>query len=238
MRRKGLIVAAALVTLVNALSLITVGRNRARTVQTIELTERELPIEYQTEENSGIDLHLRVVSEGIFGGLGIKWLDSSKLRELGFDTSGAAVDNNWQHPPRPAYVALEYDGPGWQQYLEKARSTWRNLSPERENTVSHLVAVDAGSHTRPSDGEVRKDRPPSDCARDHRHDNKWELRSRVYCGSYVARNPCAHPRGERSAPPRRQQRRQTDSALHGAAQIRCPFRAVGGLDRHQTLEKH
>lgn len=142
MRRKGLILAAVVVTAANAVALIGVGRNRFRKLQTIELTERELPVGYQTEDNSGIEMRLTLASEGRIAGPGFEWLDAGKLREIGFDTNRTVDDNYSQIPPRQAYLALEFDGPAWQRYLEEARKTSHDTG-WRENATSHLVAVDA-----------------------------------------------------------------------------------------------
>ena len=80
---RGLILAAIVVTVANAVSLLGVARNRARRLQTIELTERELPIAYRPEDNSGIELRFTLASDGPLAGLGLEWLDAVKLRISG-----------------------------------------------------------------------------------------------------------------------------------------------------------
>jgi hypothetical protein len=138
---RSLILAALVVMVANAVALLDVARNRTRRLQTIELTERELPIGYQREDNSGIEMRLTLASEGPLVGLGLEWLDAVKLRELGIEMRPLAGDNSRQPPARPVYLALEYDGPAWQHYLEEARKRFPDMVPQ--NTASHLIVVDA-----------------------------------------------------------------------------------------------
>lgn len=127
MKRRGLLAAAALVVVANAIALVGVARNRASTLQTIDLTERELPLGYQGEENSGIDLHLAINYEP-----GVGWFDAAKLKEMGFPAADLS---------RPVYVALEYDGPGWQAFAAKERET--TVAASVILGQSRLIPVDA-----------------------------------------------------------------------------------------------
>ncbi len=128
MKRRGLLAAAALVVIANAIALVGVARNRASALQTIDLTERELPLGYQGEENSGIDLHLAIDYEP-----GVGSFDAAELQEMGFPAADLA---------RPVYVALEYDGPGWQALAAKERET-RTVAASVILGQSRLIPVDA-----------------------------------------------------------------------------------------------
>jgi uncharacterized protein DUF4824 len=146
MKRRGLLAAAALVVVANAIALLGVAPNRASTLQTIELTQRELILGYQSEENSGIDLQLVVNNQST-----LDWFDAAKLQELGFPASVASVTNYRDWPALSAYVAFEYDGPAWQAVAAKEREFQRQFQarPIESNIESnidgqsHLVPVDA-----------------------------------------------------------------------------------------------
>jgi hypothetical protein len=137
MRRRGLLAAAAIVLLANAIALLGVSRNRASTLQTIDLTERELTLGYQGEENSGIDLHLAASYEPT-----LNWFDAAKLQELGFPAAISSTDDHRVWPARPAYVAFEYDGPAWQAVFEQQRKTPLFVAANFGNQ-SRLVPIDA-----------------------------------------------------------------------------------------------
>jgi len=104
MNRRGLLAAAALVVVANAIALVGVARNRASALRTIDLTERELALGYQGEENSGIDLRLTINYQST-----MDWFDDAKLQELGFPASVSSIKEYRDWPARPAYVAFEYD---------------------------------------------------------------------------------------------------------------------------------
>jgi hypothetical protein len=143
MRRRGLLAAAALVVVSNASALLGVARNRASTLQTIDLTERELTLGYQGEENSGIDLRLQTnYTFGVYGS-NMNWLDAAKLQELGFPAAVASRDASRDWLARPVYVALEYDGPAWQSLVAKELERPAGSVAAYIENQSHLVAVDA-----------------------------------------------------------------------------------------------
>jgi hypothetical protein len=136
MKRRGLLAAAALILIANAIALLGVERNRASAAQAIDLTPRELTLGYQGEENSGIDLRLSTNQSNF------DWFDAAKLRELGFPASVSSVKNPLDWPARPAYVAFEYDGPAWQDLLAGQRDLPGFIAANSERQ-SHLVPVDA-----------------------------------------------------------------------------------------------
>jgi len=109
---------------VNTIVLIEVARNRAEPLQTIRLTERELPLERaQTQDNSGIFLKLNWNPGAGF--------DRAKLHELGFDCApiGEGKDNVPRRPlPKLVFAALEYE------YKER---------PPIPDRVTGLTLVDA-----------------------------------------------------------------------------------------------
>jgi hypothetical protein len=136
MKRRGLLAAAALVVVANAIALLGVARNRASTVQTIDLTERELALGYQDEENSGIDLRFVFNRQP-----NPDWFNAAKLQDLGFKTAVPSDGMFPAIPERSAYVAFEYDGPAWQAVLSKelARPGAQAVYVEAQ---PHLVPVD------------------------------------------------------------------------------------------------
>ncbi len=145
MKKPGLLLAAAVVIVSNALVLVGVARNRASTpVETIQLTQRELPKGFSEKEDTGVSLRFNW-NMGFYGA-GNSWLDEAKLRSLGFDTAAALRDKKHQPLPRPAFVVLEYDGPAWEHYQQTTalRTPGINLSMQ-----SRLVPIDAGKFAEP-----------------------------------------------------------------------------------------
>jgi hypothetical protein len=160
MKSRGLLFAAALIAGTDAIVLLGVARNRVGSpVQTIQLTERELPREAGDKENSGVSLRFQWVryTPSNFDEYG--WLDRTKLEELGFDTQAALRDT--KHPPleRPAFLVLEYDGPAWQR--------WQSLIDKQPDAVrsymsitnSRLFVIDA----------ARRPEPLLEKYKDHQH---------------------------------------------------------------------
>ena len=144
--RVGLLLAIATVFIANAAALAHVWSNRASSEPEIVLTERELPKAYQQQDNTGVSFNLQRVFDAPE-----TWLDRKELQELGFDCS-VAPDNDAGRRhysrmlPRPAFVALEFDGPAWERYLVDLRG--RRTEPQVEQvrrSNSRLVAIDAAS---------------------------------------------------------------------------------------------
>jgi hypothetical protein len=158
MKRTGLIFAVGVVLVSNGIALIGVARNRAGgPVETIELTERELPLQNTDQENSGVGLRLQWFGQSL--PIADIALDQTKLEKVGFDfrIPAGMSGKDLALLPRIAYVALEYGGEVWEQWLQKAENergqsqsaaqrsgVTGNLERDRM-TVSHLVPVDAST---------------------------------------------------------------------------------------------
>jgi len=159
MKRTGLLAAILVILLANGLALIGVATNRAgEAVETIALTERELPLQNVDQENSGVYLRLDLCRREFSTGDPSR--DLARLQEVGFDlripagTRGSEV----AIMPRTAYVALELEGDAWQQWLQREQKqlefdrrqdpaapqrTSRGALPERDPRLApHLAAVD------------------------------------------------------------------------------------------------
>lgn len=158
MKRASLLAAVAVVLVANGFALAHAWRNRSGPVTSdITLTQRELPEPYRMQnEDSGVTLNLRWVdTHGPFYFPDRSpWLDQGMLRELGFDTSVAPSDATasefyQRQRARRVFVALEYDGPGWNRWMDAAErqvpagvpvtTTGSNL----KETSTRLVAIDA-----------------------------------------------------------------------------------------------
>lgn len=165
MRRRGWLIAGALVLLTNLVVLLGVARNRSGEPEAvIELTERELPIAHHRDEDTGMSL--RVDYGEVWR---LDWLDRSKLQDLGFDCSAPpnaeeAEFHYGKQLPRHGFLVFENDGEAWQRWLEEQREELEQaiqkaergeveqsvLEKQRNNfetermTHSRLFPVDAG----------------------------------------------------------------------------------------------
>ncbi len=163
--------AAALLVLLgtNAWVLAHVALNRWGAPDAeMELTSRELEFRRASGEERGVTLALRWQNPvpqyryTPFESDGPGWFDQTKLVELGFDCSVPAADARASRyyreaPSREVFVALEYDGAAWGQWLagrEPALRTQQLYSSDltfeqrleiERGTLSRLVAVDAGA---------------------------------------------------------------------------------------------
>ena len=172
MKNASLLAAATVVLLANAFALVHVWGNRTGAADSdITLSERELTESYNpNNEDSGVTLTLRWTSPGWVFSLaevGPAWLDPARLRELGFDTSvepadKAASEFYSRQLPRRAFVALEFDGPGWRTLLGDIERNARTQSPngltepgDLHETSSRLVVIDAASEA----GQLRARHP-------------------------------------------------------------------------------
>jgi hypothetical protein len=166
MKRPWLIAALALLALSNVWVLSHVARNRSGSPDAdLELTSRELAYYGGRSEDSSVVLRLRWQNPApeyeITGIEWPGWFDRTKVEELGFDlrvpadAKDAARHYQFQRS-REAFVALEFDGPAWQQWLmvreprlqlesryNQQMSVDQRLEVERQ-TESRLVAVDVG----------------------------------------------------------------------------------------------
>lgn len=165
MKRKAWLLAIGFAISANVVVLVAAALNRAGEPEaTIRLTERELPLRFRAEEDTGISMHLRVNDDGVE-----QWLDNQKLETLGFDcsppvTAETAEFHYDRQLPRDAFVVLEYEGKAWAAWLEKQKKeldesaeqvrlgerTADYLEQERERQekrrrgASRLFPVDAG----------------------------------------------------------------------------------------------
>jgi hypothetical protein len=173
MKRRGWLAATGLVILSNLIALSGVGLNRVGEPDaSLELTERELPIGYRTDEDSGVWLRLSWSggdTDPFTHGTQLDWLDPGKLEELGFDCSlplsaGTAELHYDKQLPREAYAVLEQEGGAWEAWLAERQkeldeavakvergeesedwlATRREELERRERSASRLFAVDAG----------------------------------------------------------------------------------------------
>jgi hypothetical protein len=153
MKRSLIILSLLLVIATNAIALIGAWRNRAGIpVQTIELTERELPLELMGQDNSGV-------------GLTIQWnrpltrmsdsqFDRSMLEGIGFDfrLPPDTPGKDRSLLPRAGYVVLEYQGAKFEHWLqeEQKKSQPDQKVPEMQDktrnpeTMSRLFPIDLG----------------------------------------------------------------------------------------------
>jgi hypothetical protein len=216
MRLKGLVFAAAVVLLTNAVLLALVAGNRAGAPEaTIELTERELRMTPGDTDNTGVVLTLAWSTPYELGGPAATrypWFDQQKLASLGFDCrlplTDPAAERYYQTQSilyRPAFAVLEYGGDSWQKVLEseleqaerrrgQAPDGTRYETPEAikaraDNAVarrSRLVVVDVGR----SADELRRQYP----------DRNRFLVMRAYVGLiYVPKSAEPDSRGPRLA---------------------------------------
>jgi hypothetical protein len=158
-------IAAALVIVANAAVLARVAYNRSAAIQTITLTERELPrpyrySEFKQEENSGLSLQLEwnVAQPEIE----YSWrynrsmtVDEQKFLQLGFNKMENCVgsrDRGGRDKSRKAWVALEYDGPAHANLIQLVRrlpdDKLRNRAEELEELEqreTRLYIIDVAS---------------------------------------------------------------------------------------------
>jgi len=154
MNRVSLLAAGGIVVIANAFGLVHAWRNRGGPPEAeITLSERELALPYAaSEDDSGVALQLRWMMPGDSSGPrpSMPWLDGEKaLRELGFDTSlPVSTTGDWEfyrrQRARLAFVALEYEGPAWREYLERAASSGPvPAGRPHQDSETHLFAIDA-----------------------------------------------------------------------------------------------
>lgn len=177
MNRTGLILAITVVLASNIFVLIGVSGNRSGVpFETIELTERELTLQSQPKDDSGISLYLnwkQPTTEQLPSGRARDaHFDSVKLQELGFNCNypeGSALPEKFLLP-REVFVAFEYDGETWSRWLKSQEGlsaskpqssatavvSGRPTDLERERQgASRLFVVDAAR----SAGELRNKYP-------------------------------------------------------------------------------
>jgi Domain of unknown function (DUF4824) len=172
-----LIAGVALIAVTNAVALIGVAHNRGGEPESeLRLTQRELAPPYWRgidRESGGIELRLqwRALMKGNYdfymqAGGQPEWLDRAKLAALGFDLTppeNTAAGRRYYERlnSRQVFVALELDGPAYQEALQRAQRRVDEaaatkpapasgpMSPaerlrREQNSASRLFAIDAG----------------------------------------------------------------------------------------------
>jgi hypothetical protein len=143
MSRRPLLGAIALILATNVLALIGVGRNRAGgPAATIELTERELPIMNTGMDNSAIDLGFSWTRQSRWRSTGI--LNCSQLEQAGFDLRSTAGEpaSDVALLPREAFVALEYQGSAWKQWLQGVEEERRQSQSSAQPPIGANIPVE------------------------------------------------------------------------------------------------
>lgn len=145
--RKFVIAAVILLLLTNIVVLAGVAYNRSDSpLVSIELTERELPIQHygsSSEENSGTALSLKWQilnpdsdSEYFYKTYGTPvWLDRKKLIELGFDMERINGDTDkykyrTSHLSSEVILALEYDGESYKKARARVKKRLEQVRQE------------------------------------------------------------------------------------------------------------
>jgi hypothetical protein len=160
MRRRGPILAAAVVVVANAVALWGVAHNRTGEPEAeLVLTERELKVAPWSDESTGAFLRLEWQRSLPGSKPGWPWFDRAKLEALGFDCSRWEREARVRYGrmvARRAYVVLEYDGPAWTRWLE-AREAGSEETPPGSSRISasRLVPIDVGQDP----GELRRLHP-------------------------------------------------------------------------------
>jgi hypothetical protein len=148
MRRNGLLFAAAIIVLANAFVLIGVARNRSGPQQSIQLTERELPMIPRGNEDTGVSLRLQWEQLYLGPANSYPWLDRAKLESLGFDCEGALRDPKRRPLDRPAFLVLEYNGAAWEEWQKSIDE--RKVAPGfLKAAQSRLFVIDAAKTPEP-----------------------------------------------------------------------------------------
>lgn len=141
MKRTGLILGIVIILVCNGIALIEVARNRSGApVQTIELTERELPLLNQDLENSGVDLRVNWIQAALSPR---SWsFDQTQLEAAGFSfpVPPGTRTQGFAFLPREAYVALEHEGPRWEEWRQQAKRQGSPAAVQTGGTTPSFVA--------------------------------------------------------------------------------------------------
>ncbi len=167
MKRASLLAAAGVILVANAFALVHAARNRSGDPDAeITLTDRELNYT-RGSDDSGVELTLRWVDSNGYNFDLVEnpgaWLNQGVLQNLGFDCSVVLTDSKAEmfytrQRPRRAFVALEYDGPAWREWLAFRQESQRRMAEQQpginyaldeEHQSSRLVTIDAAidAHT-------------------------------------------------------------------------------------------
>ena len=149
MKRIGLLAPLALIVLVNVLVLAGVRYNRSGDADAVmTLTERELRLQTNSKENSGVSLNLTPHPDYNKWSEASPWFDQKKLEEIGFDCSEPVNAKNASHHygkalPRKTYVVLEYEGLAWESWLAHQEERLKTLEFEAAQGHEGRKSLDA-----------------------------------------------------------------------------------------------
>ncbi|MGH7164244.1 MAG: DUF4824 family protein [Nitrospiraceae bacterium] len=148
-------VAMALMVATNAVVLGGVVYNRSGEPEaTVTLTEREIPLAYAIEENSGLELHLdwRLYRRGSSFPWDPRpgWFHREKLEAVGYDCSRPLTDPSARLAyekalPRQAFAVLEYEGEAWRAAITEAEHDRARVAAQigrQEATLKDLKEVE------------------------------------------------------------------------------------------------
>lgn len=156
MRRPFLIAAVAVLVASNAFVLLHAAMNRRGAPDAeLALTTRELRYNFSSDSPASMTLSWQTAGES--------WFDQQKLKETGFDVSVPPDSKDARRyysasQSREVFVALEFEGAGWQQWLEENRERLKRqatyvartepeisqIEAQWQSTASRLIAIDVG----------------------------------------------------------------------------------------------
>lgn len=168
---RALIAAAALVLVSNVIALGGVAYNRHGEPESVlELTERELPIQFWSwpdNDNSAVHLELswRIGFESDDWSRGVEWLTREELQRLGFSMPAADATPEQQEryigqSAREVFLALEFDGPAYRASIERARKRLRaaEMALATKSADELVIATARGAKAQLEDEQRRSSR--------------------------------------------------------------------------------
>ncbi len=157
MRQLWMWAAITLVAATNAVVLAGVAYNRSGEPEAlVTLTERELPLAYTVEENSGVELRLDWRQHRKWSSYpedpDSTWFDQKKLETLGYDCRRPISDPSARLEyekalPRKAFAVLEYEGEAWRAWIAEAEKDRARIAAQigrQEATQKDLQQADQG----------------------------------------------------------------------------------------------
>jgi hypothetical protein len=148
MKRAGPLAAVGIIVIANAMVLMEVAHNRrGGPVETIRLTERELPVNFRENENSEVSVRLDWRRPPLPAEDDYSWLDRTKLEGIGFDYARALANPLPPPLPRPAFIVLEYNGSAWEKWQSSTKH-YQSPDPPPE-MYSRLFPIDAARTPEP-----------------------------------------------------------------------------------------
>lgn len=136
MKRFGLMASLALILLVNAIVIAGVSYNRSGEPDAVVmLTERELHLQKDIKESSGVSLQIALHSDYDRWSEPSPWFDRKKLEEIGFDCTSPidAKEASRRYDrmlPRRTYVVLELEGKSWENWQAREEEKIKELEAQ------------------------------------------------------------------------------------------------------------